>query len=141
MHAAPSPGSVDVPGNQICARRELPAFQGTVSMRGRHGAGVARLQTLRAQRRQRWHPQANLREIAPQERKVSASASTHDGTPNTRELAKDMRNCYARYFQRSELAWYSPIRSLLQLYKTIVLGGIIYLRCIVDLDSNPGRHH
>lgn len=59
-----------------------------------------------------------------------------DGTPNTRELAKDMRNCYARYFQRSELARYSPIRSLLQLYKTVVLGGIIYLRCIVDLDSN-----
>ena len=39
-----------------------------------------------------------------------------DGTPNTRELAKDMRNCYARYFQRSDLV------------------GITYLLCIFDLD-------
>ena len=62
-----------------------------------------------------------------------------DGTPNTRELAKDMRKCWARYFQRSELARHSPVRALLQLYKTVVLGGINYLRCIVDLDTEQHK--
>ena len=62
-----------------------------------------------------------------------------DGTPNTRELAKDMRKCWARYFQRSELARHSPVRALLQLYKTVVLGGINYLRCIVDLNTEQHK--